>query len=123
MQQADLSFAFDDAENLQAVAMTDGQMQETQGAVAPLVAYGICMGVMGTIGAVANTWSHYSKQYWQVVLECRWTWFYCWCSWWRCCQIPRASGLVNHDDDKRSFKVFMYYVSNQFYPIWLFTPV
>jgi len=61
MQQADLSFAFDDVENLQAVAMTDGQMQETQGAVAPLVAYGIRMGVMGTIGAVANTWSHYSN--------------------------------------------------------------
>lgn len=28
-QQADLSFAFDDVENLQAVAMTDKQMQET----------------------------------------------------------------------------------------------
>ena len=63
-----MSFAFDDVENLQAVAMTDGQMQETQGAVAPLVAYGIRMGVMGNIGAVANTcgavantWSHYSN--------------------------------------------------------------
>ena len=31
-KQADLSFAFDDAENLQAVFMTDGQMQETEGA-------------------------------------------------------------------------------------------
>ena len=30
-QQADLSFAFDDVENLQATDMTDGQMQETQG--------------------------------------------------------------------------------------------
>ena len=30
-QQADLSFAFDNVENLQAVVMTDGQMQETRG--------------------------------------------------------------------------------------------
>ena len=36
MQQADLSFAFDDVENLQAVAMTDGQMQETQGVFSPI---------------------------------------------------------------------------------------
>ena len=43
-KQADLSFAFDDAENLQAVFMTDGQMQETEGAVAPLVAVGVMMG-------------------------------------------------------------------------------
>ncbi|OOS19716.1 hypothetical protein [Moraxella lincolnii] len=35
-KQADLSFAFDDVENLQAVAMTDGQMQETQGAFFPI---------------------------------------------------------------------------------------
>ena len=37
-KQADLSFAFDDAENLQAVVMTDKEMAETQGAVAPWVA-------------------------------------------------------------------------------------
>ena len=37
-KQADLSFAFDDAENLQAVFMTDKEMTETQGAVAPWVA-------------------------------------------------------------------------------------
>ena len=59
--QADLSFAFDNVENLQATDMTLAEMQETQGAVAPLVAYGIRMGVMGTIGAGANTWNHYSN--------------------------------------------------------------
>ena len=59
--QADLSFAFDNVENLQATDMTLAEMQETEGAVAPLVAYGICMGVMGTIGAGANTWNHYSN--------------------------------------------------------------
>ena len=37
-QQADLSFAFDNVENLQAVVMTDKEMTETQGAVAPWVA-------------------------------------------------------------------------------------
>ena len=31
-QEADLSFAFDDTQNLQATVMTDSQMQETQGA-------------------------------------------------------------------------------------------
>ena len=60
-QDTDLSFAFDDVENLQVKEMTVAQMQETQGAVAPLVAYGIRMGVMGTIGAGANTWNHYSN--------------------------------------------------------------
>lgn len=56
-----LSFAFDNAENIQAVAMTDEQMADTQGAVAPLAAYGIRMGVMGTVGAVGNTWNHYNN--------------------------------------------------------------
>ena len=59
--QADLSFAFDNVENLQATDMTLAEMRETQGAVATLVAYGIRMGVMGTIGAGANTWNHYSN--------------------------------------------------------------
>ena len=31
-QEADLSFAFEDTQNLQATVMTDSQMQETQGA-------------------------------------------------------------------------------------------
>ena len=51
-QQADLSFAFDDVENLQAVAMTDGQMQETQGAVAPYVGR-IGLGFAGGFGSSA----------------------------------------------------------------------
>lgn len=36
-QQADLSFAFGNVENLQAADMTLAQMQETEGAVAPLI--------------------------------------------------------------------------------------
>ncbi|STZ00844.1 Uncharacterised protein [Moraxella lacunata] len=42
--QADLSFAFDDVENLQVKEMTVAQMQETEGAVAPLVAVGVMTG-------------------------------------------------------------------------------
>ena len=42
--QADLSFAFDDAENLQTKEMTTTEMQETEGAVAPLVAVGVMTG-------------------------------------------------------------------------------
>lgn len=45
-KQADLSFAFDDVENLQAVAMTDGQMQETQGAWVT-TAFGAAVGGAG----------------------------------------------------------------------------
>ncbi|MDO4426756.1 MAG: hypothetical protein Q4B88_01360 [Moraxella sp.] len=37
-QTADLSFAFDNAENLQAVAMTDKEMAETEGAALPFLA-------------------------------------------------------------------------------------
>lgn len=40
-QATDLSFAFDDTQNLQAVVMTDSQMQETEGAVAPIYALGV----------------------------------------------------------------------------------
>ena len=47
-KQADLSFAFDDAENLQATDMTLVEMQETQGAALPFVA-GVLVG--GAIGA------------------------------------------------------------------------
>lgn len=42
--QADLSFAFDDVENLQVKEMTVAQMQETEGAVAPIVVYGLTVG-------------------------------------------------------------------------------
>ncbi|AKG16373.1 hypothetical protein [Moraxella bovoculi] len=40
-QATDLSFAFEDIQNLQAVAMTDSEMQETEGAVAPIYALGV----------------------------------------------------------------------------------
>ena len=43
-QDTDLSFAFDDVENLQAIVMTDKEMAETEGAVAPLVAVGVMTG-------------------------------------------------------------------------------
>ncbi|WP_435938903.1 hypothetical protein ACSF85_00310 [Moraxella bovoculi] len=43
-QKADLSFAFDDIENLQATDMTLAEMQETEGAVALLVAIGVIHG-------------------------------------------------------------------------------
>ena len=43
-EATDLSFAFDDTQNLQATVMTDSEMQETEGAVAPLVAVGVMMG-------------------------------------------------------------------------------
>lgn len=42
--QVDLSFAFDDVENLQATDMTATEMQETEGAIAPLVAVGVMTG-------------------------------------------------------------------------------
>ena len=51
-QQADLSFAFDDAENLQATDMTLAEMQETQGAVAPYVGR-IGLGFAGGFGSSA----------------------------------------------------------------------
>ena len=60
-QPADLSYAFDDNQNLQIKAMTQQEMDNTEGAVAPIAAYGIRMGVMGTIGVGANAWNHYSN--------------------------------------------------------------
>ena len=53
-KQADLSFAFDDAENLQAVAMTDGQMEETQGAWVPNVVGGVAGGLGGHFGYMSS---------------------------------------------------------------------
>ncbi|WP_435931742.1 hypothetical protein ACSF86_00290 [Moraxella bovoculi] len=40
-EATDLLFAFDDTQNLQAVVMTDSQMQETEGKVAPVYALGV----------------------------------------------------------------------------------
>ena len=51
-KQADLSFAFDDVENLQAVALTDREMAEPQGAVAPYVGR-IGLGFAGGFGSSA----------------------------------------------------------------------
>ena len=49
-EATDLSFAFDDTQNLQATVMTDSEMQETEGAVAPWVA-GVGLGAAaGGIG-------------------------------------------------------------------------
>lgn len=53
-QTTDLSFAFEDTQNLQAVAMTDSQMQETEGAALPL-AY---MGGAALAGAIYNVGSY-----------------------------------------------------------------
>ena len=50
IKQADLSFAFDDAENLQTKEMTTTEMQETQGAALPL-AY---MGGAALFGSMVN---------------------------------------------------------------------
>lgn len=52
-QTADLSFAFDDAENLQVVAMTDREMAETEGAVAPWV---VGAGLGAVVGGVGYTY-------------------------------------------------------------------
>ena len=57
-QEVDLSFAFDDIENLQVKEMTVAQMQETQGAALPFVA-GVLMG--GAIGAWTNHGASHAK--------------------------------------------------------------
>lgn len=68
-QDTDLSFAFDDVENLQAVALTDGQMQETQGAVAPYVGR-IGLGFAGGFGSSAIGQYHNSgKVDWGLVTK------------------------------------------------------
>lgn len=51
-QDTDLSFAFDDVENLQAIVMTDKEMAETEGAVAPYVGR-IGLGFAGGFGSSA----------------------------------------------------------------------
>ncbi|AKG18120.1 hypothetical protein AAX09_00330 [Moraxella bovoculi] len=44
-QEADLSFAFEDTQNLQAVAMTDKEMAETEGAWVPYAVGGAIGGI------------------------------------------------------------------------------
>ena len=53
-KQADLSFAFDDVENLQAVALTDREMAETQGAWVPNVVGGVVGGLGGHFGYMSS---------------------------------------------------------------------
>ncbi|UNU73333.1 hypothetical protein LU293_09765 [Moraxella nasovis] len=49
-----MSFAFDDSQNLQAVTMTDSQMQETQGAWIGNAFGGLMGGVGGHYGYMAS---------------------------------------------------------------------
>ncbi|MCL1623039.1 hypothetical protein M2R47_02060 [Moraxella sp. Tifton1] len=53
-QTTDLSFAFEDIQNLQTVVMTDSQMQETEGAWAANAFGGIMGGIGGHYGYVAS---------------------------------------------------------------------
>ena len=56
-EATDLSFAFDDTQNLQATVMTDSEMQETEGAVAPWVAgAGLGAAAGGGLTVGANAW-------------------------------------------------------------------
>ena len=57
-ETADLAFAFEDTENLQLTAMSEQEMQETEGAALPLIA-GIAIG--GAIGAWSNHGSSYLR--------------------------------------------------------------
>ena len=57
MQQADLSFAFDGTENLQATDMTLAEMQETQGAAGP---WGAVIG--GAVGAASGFYGGWAGQ-------------------------------------------------------------
>ncbi|MDO4896035.1 MAG: hypothetical protein Q3971_01625 [Moraxella sp.] len=73
--QADLSFAFGDVENLQAVAMTDKEMKETEGAaIHPAVfIYGVRYGIPAMYAGArwlnANShnvqiWQHRTRNLW-----------------------------------------------------------
>ncbi|MDO4426758.1 MAG: hypothetical protein Q4B88_01370 [Moraxella sp.] len=54
-QQADLSFAFDSTENLQATAMTDKEMAETEGAALPqYIAGAAVVGGFYNLGSYAH---------------------------------------------------------------------
>lgn len=59
-ETADLAFAFEDVENLQAVAMTDKQMAETQGAALPLAFVALATGG-GAVGAWSNHYNSYKN--------------------------------------------------------------
>ncbi|SPX86979.1 Uncharacterised protein [Moraxella ovis] len=54
-QATDLSFAFDDVENLQAIVMTDKEMAETEGAVANFAIGSIMGGLGGHYGYLASS--------------------------------------------------------------------
>lgn len=61
-QQADLSFAFDDVENLQVTDMTLAEMQETEGALLPAAAPFV-LGVVG--GGAFGAWSNHASSYYK----------------------------------------------------------
>lgn len=54
----ELAFAFDSTDTIQATTMTDNEMQETEGAVAPIV---IRVGGGALIGGGYEAWDSYSK--------------------------------------------------------------
>lgn len=69
-KQADLSFAFDDVENLQAIAMTDKEMAETEGAALPYIAGAAAVGGFYNLGSYAHnvpknqrTWRGYATAF------------------------------------------------------------
>lgn len=68
--QADLSFAFDDVENLQVKEMTVAQMQETEGAALPYIAGAAAVGGFYNLGSYAHnvpknqrTWRGYATAF------------------------------------------------------------
>lgn len=52
---ADLSYAFDDSQDLQVMAMTNQEMEETEGAWAPQVVGGIAGGLGGHFGYMGQS--------------------------------------------------------------------
>lgn len=56
LTSADLSFAFDNHEHLDFIAMTDKQMAETEGAILPLVAFAL-------VGGAAFAWKNHHDSY------------------------------------------------------------
>ncbi|WP_079364148.1 hypothetical protein [Moraxella lacunata] len=69
-QTTDLSFAFDDVENLQAIAMTDKEMAETEGVALPYIAGAAAVGGFYNLGSYAHnvpknqrTWRGYATAF------------------------------------------------------------
>ena len=60
-QTTDLSFAFDDVENLQAIAMTDKEMAETEGAALPFAPLLLLGSGGGAVGAWGNHYNSYKN--------------------------------------------------------------